>query len=759
MAAKARKLTDPAPEDQGADVFEIGRTDRGADDKAKKAGDFVFDEDEPNLVETFQAHPDGEKALKEIGADVVGDFDIAWESTEEYRHRVADDWRIIIGDLPAKTGMFKDAANVHVPVALENLTRIDTRAFDELFGDWSEVFTVTPCGPNDIDRAEALTIHDNWQIRSQIKNFYRQQRRAMMAFFSIGDVTMHSYRDERRNCNAHELLTCDEFVVPYTYVTTYPDYSDVPYRIKILMRYRHELQQMKGTWVGIDKVLDREKVGLDDEPESYLAETAAEVRGITKPDGQRQAPYKLLQYEGWTDKLPNQDRDRFIQAIVDYHTKRVVSLMIYEEPNWQEKLRHEQQSMEHQQYGDAVAQHQQIVAELPAKQAEFEQQMQASAMMGQPTDPMMAEQMRQSLQPPPHPLPPTWMPQDPENPEAFPDPADPKNEPAPMLKEPMSMFSHGVCIEPMAGNLGFGFGRMQSDFNKAANTLFSQFIDAATMGNVWSLITAGNLEFERPFSMSPGSINVAKGVTGAQLKDSIHEMKPGQANPQMLDALELVWSWGQTSAQAPEVLSGEPGKSGETARGIASRIEQATKQLSVPTRTYAATVLGPVLMNNAKLNERFMPEDELVSVTDGYGNPKQLQMGREMYRRDYGVMIGSDLRFTSRAQRIDEADQLVAMASPKGPVPAMGGNLPFQRKAMAKALKARGQAEMIVFLGPELPPPQTPFGLPPPPPPPPPGMMPPGAPPGAPPGPPGAPPQAGPPPGVPPNAPPPQPPR
>jgi hypothetical protein len=700
--------------------------DRGT---AKKTKPLEYDEESPNLVPIFKKHPEGRKALEELGRNACDDFDTAWESTEEYRQRVADDWKMFVGDLPPKSGVFKDAANVHVPVALENLTRITFRAFSELFDDWSQIFSVLPVGPDDAMVAEVLTKHGNWQLRHQVKDFYRQQMRGMLTFFAVGDVTVHSYYDEARRTNRHEVLNCDEFAIPYVMTSTMPDYSDVPFRVKILNMYRHQIQAMRGAWSDLDKVLAKDRVGgLDDDPEALMAEVANETRGISKPSDQRAAPYKLLQYEGWTDALPNQDRDRFVQVIVDYATRRVVSLMIYEQANWQEKLRFEQQSRELEEYQAASEQHQAMVAQLPEQQAALERQAMDAAMAGQPMDPMALQQQMSQLDPAAHPapIPPTWLTE--QQPEA-PDEDDPVEVgPEEPRLEPISMFTHGVCIEPIAGNLGIGFGRMQSDFNKAANTMFSQFIDSATLGNVWGLITSSNVEFERPFSFSPGSINVAKGVSGGQLKDNIQEMKPAPANPQMLDALGMVWGWGQSSAQAPEVLSGESGKSGETFRGISARIEQATKQLSVPTRSYAETVLKTTLQNNAKLNEMYMPEDEVVQVNnEAMGTSEELKLGRRMYERDYRVMIGADLRFASRAQRVQEADEVTQMT---GAFEPMKGNLAFLRKAMAKSLKARGQADMIPFLGPEMPPPETTFAIPPPPPPMPPGTpLPPGAPP------------------------------
>ena len=44
------------------------------DEEGKPIPDFFFDEESPNLVAEFTGHPDGKKALEEIGDRVIRDF-------------------------------------------------------------------------------------------------------------------------------------------------------------------------------------------------------------------------------------------------------------------------------------------------------------------------------------------------------------------------------------------------------------------------------------------------------------------------------------------------------------------------------------------------------------------------------------------------------------------------------------------------------------------------------------------------------------
>lgn len=683
-------------------------------DKPKKGSRVKYDEDEPNLVETFMKSDAGRRWLKKICARVVQDFDQDFESTEEYRKRFADDFKIFAGDLPKKDYPYKGCANAHLPYMLENLSRLQFRAASELFGNWKQPFGVVRVGTTPIEDeiVDVLTVHGNWQIREQMPDFRRQVAdRGLLLYFCAGDVTCHSFYDSVRKRNCHEMLTCDDFVAPYVYVTTQPDYSDLPHHTKILRRYRHELQAMRGEWFGINKVLRREPPGWDDEPETKLRDAIAEVEGTEQPDDQKGAPYKILEYEGWLEMPPSQQdtgskaepRDRFVQVRVDHATGNPLSLCIYEEPPWQEKERFQRQTAELEQFNAALEQYQAAMAQSEQQLQGIQQQMATGAI-----DPMAAEQqlgmMQQqsaAMQPP---LPPDWLEgQDPQ-----------MAQPEPMRKEPIHLYSHGVCIESLRGNLGLSYGRIQADYNRAADTSLSQFIDAATLGNVWSLVTDNTVQFEDGFEISPGSINKATGFTG-KLEDHIMQLKPGPANPQLFDIVRFMSEVSQSAIQAPNVLSGEPGKSGETYRGIATRIEQATKQLTYATQKYGQFV-KQILKNNARLNAAFLPEEEMRYLMDyKLQTLRYIKVERRLYDRNYDVEFESDLAYSPQAQRIASADEVTQMALS---TPVLQQNLAFCYEALKKSLEARDRQDLVPLLG--KPPPIPPmFGLPsfPPPPP------------------------------------------
>lgn len=647
----------------------------------------VYDEMADNLVSAFAVNKQGQEFLKDLCNQITREVNQALDDTEEYRARKAADWKLFAGDIPKKTYPFEHCANIHVPIVLENILLITSHSYAELFGDWSQVFGVVPMGDEDEPVANILSIHGNWQIRQQIPGFKSQMFRGMLAFYMHGDITGHSFYDETAGLNCHEVLSPDEFITPYTYTTTKPDYADLPWYCKRIWRQKHELQRMGDSWFDVAAVIDGERPSWDSDHEPLLAIAASSSQGIVAPDTDERAPFELWQYEGFL-QLPEQEMERFCQVILEPKSKVVLSLKIHEQENWQDRARY---NMELQQRDDFfVAQQEHALA---AQQLEMVQgQLGQSAAMGDMNAAAQLQAMSQEPPPPP-PMPPEWM----VNPE------DPTEEPAKPKMEPIRLFRHGVNIEPLAGNLGIGHGRMQADFTRAANTLMNQFVDQATLSNAKTLLVTDSVEFERPFSVGPGKINKVRGL-GPNLKDHIMPVDFGPANPQLAETAGMMHQYGREAAQAPNVLAGEPGKSGEPAKLHAARLGQATKVLSVPTARFGEFFEG-ILKNNALLNSKFLRDEELFFIADPVTKRMdQKTVRRDMYARNYQVEIRADYTFEGKQARVMQADEVVSMVSAH---PITMQDASIQYYALKRAMEARGLYELTSML-----PPPPPKGLP-----------------------------------------------
>jgi len=694
------------------DVFEVGQ-----DTKVEEK--FTYDEDAPNLVSEFKGHPEGRAALKRLSCLALQNFKDSWDACEQMRKTQADIWKYFSGNLDGKGKQFEGLSNAHVPLLMENTVRMVFRQCYELFGNWTNVFGVTPIGPDDEHIAKLLTLHGNWQIRKRIKDFKRQiGHRGLLVFDLFGDVTCHSYWDPNHKSNRHEILTANEFVCANTHVSTMPDYSDVSWVAKIIYMDAHELRKMDGGWEDVAYALKRVPPDWDDSEISQ--ELRAEVDkslGIDSSAFQK-GQYRIVQYEGWLN-LPGQGRDRYCQIIIDHSTSCVLSLGIHERIDPYDKKRFEFQMKQLEQYKSGMNEVQMFMQE--------QQETKLSALSLVPgldpqgDGPAQAVAMSRAveeLQPPPEPPMPDWM------------KGDPEAQPEPAATRPIRMFAHGVNIEPIQGIIGLGTGSIHLAQNKNANAALQLFFDQAALGNMKNYLTGGDVRFPGGSTLEVGLGKIHKVEGSVDLAKEVMPLDFGPANPQLLQLVENFIKYGNTVSNTPEVLSGESGKSGETAQGLSARIEQATKMLSVPTGKYA-DFLSQVLENNAALNAVFLDEAEFFSVNNhdpalGQMGVQSFTVGRDMYDRPYDVEISADLKFTSTQQRISEADALVQLPNS---VPALQGNFALLYEVIKKSLEARNRYDLTATLGAPPPPPDM-FGAPTSPPAPPPGMAPPGAPPG-----------------------------
>lgn len=666
---------------------------------------FSFDENSVNLVVDFNAHPEGKVHLKKIVQQVHEEFIASWEKNETYRNKVAESWRLLYCDLPPKNKPYENCANAAIPLMLQNVIRYTNKMFTELFGDWSNPFNFIPTNPKAEVIAPIVSEHSNWQIRNRITGFKRQQHRGVLIFAVAGDVTCHSYYDPitRRNC--HEILTCDDFVTPYTHVSTAPDYSDVPWVARRIPFNKSKLKSMRGLWENVDKVIKYEAPEYgDSKAETTVRDNIARFLG-EDVFGQQRGEYEIIHYEGWLE-LPGQKNDRYCQIIFDLCSMEPLKFIIHETASYSERYRYEYQMNEYNEYQAAFQQYTAMMQEYQAGQLQA-QLMQQQAMMMPQDDPnigvmMQQSQMMQQQSAPNEPTKPDWMKENVIVPEA-------------PRKEPIYMFAHGVCLEPMLGNLGIGIGRIDSQLNLATNTVWSQFLDAATLANGKTFITAGNVDFKSPFRVGPGVFNKARNVMPSDLQNAFYELDFGQANPQLIAAADRLMQFAEDASSTPDLMSGAAGKSGETARGIQARLEQVNSMHAVPAMKYADFVIQ-IMKNNCKLNRTFMGDEEIFYVNRfnedlEIAGKEMVKAAREFYDNEYEVELCSDLQFKSRAQKVSEADEIVQLPNA---MPELQMNFAFKYHAVKESLKARGLHRIArKLLGPPPPLPANTFGLPP----------------------------------------------
>jgi hypothetical protein len=675
--------------------------DKPTDEEASLTS-WAEDPDAANLVPVFLESKEGRDWLeKTVAAQVCADYKRGWESSEEYRELRKRNYQMLTGFLPKKDFPFPQCANAHVPLMLERILRLSANVYAEIFIDRDTIFAVKPTGPDDYETAEILTLHGNYQMRNELTDFLYQQEMGIQEYFTAGSVFCHSWYDDVEKRNRHDILNCEDLVIPYVWTTVKTDLSDVPWKIRIIRKYKNELQTLmdSGLWAQIDTVLSKSPPKWDF-IDTKNREQAAQREGIIAPESDPSAPYIFYEYSGWL-RMPGEQRDRPIGVVVEAQNKTVVRLYLREEEDWRDRERFDFQQKELQVYQQDMQHYESVQMQ--------QQQLQMRLQMPD-VDPMEAQQLQQALQqePVPPPTPPRWLQEG--------------GEIEPVRRVPVENFAHGRCIYNPNGALGLSYGTVLADLNRLADESLNRVYDSATLANIWSLIVPESLDLgSTTVGFAPGKIFRAKGIQMENLKNQIVELKAAPANPQLMDIVRFAQEAGDAAVAAPGVLSGEPGKSGETFRGIATRVERATKQLSAAGIRYLA-FLDRIIVNNARLNSIFLPENEILQVSDRFmdvrkhtmdeeNKPKrEVTVSRDMYRRSYAVTFTADVRFASQTQRIAEADEVLGMAAQ---LPPLQQNPAFLYAAVSEALRARGKQNLIPMLGPPPPPPQMPMGGPP----------------------------------------------
>lgn len=712
--------------EQGKENPKPNEMDEVKPEEAEVSG-WVEQIDSPNLVPFFLQSNQGKDWLsKKLAPQVCDDFKRAWDSSREYREKRRKNHRMLTGDLPPKDWPFINCANAHTPLMLERLLRLSANVYAEIFNDRELIFAVEPTGPDDQEDAEILTLHGNWQLRNQLTDFFSQMDRAMMEFFSAGSVFCHSWRDTRANRNRHDIMTCDEFVFPYVDRTDEVDMSDVPYKIRKLRRYRNELMDLRdtGEWAQIETVLEANPPPWEDEEERVRAQ-GAKGEGVRPPENDPNAPYRFYEYTG-SCRMPGENFQRPIRAIVETTRKIVVHLNINEEEDWEDRMRFDRETQELETFQ----------ADTQAYQQSQEMQTQLDQQM---TDPVEAQMLREALPPLEPPTAPAWAEMD--------ELGQPK-PPKPPRKRAIEMFSHGRCLVNPAGALGLSFGNVLADLNRLADEAYNREFDAATLANIqtWLIRQGIKLGDASNIGIMPGKFIPVQTSSGGKIQDDIMDLRASPSTGQMMPIVQKASQDADSSVAAPGVLSGEAGKSGETFRGIATRREQATKQLSAAGIKFIQ-FLNNIVRNNARLNAAFMPDEEIIQVGNHFvearqktlepatpgpmipdpvtgqpmpgpmipGKPKQeIVVGRAMYKPGYKVTFTADVRFASEAQRIAEADECVGILTQ---VPPLQGMPALVYDIVAEAFRARGKTNLVAAMGPRPPVPDLPMGTPPPAPP------------------------------------------
>jgi len=626
---------------------------------------------------------------EQIGQEVYDTFEEDCRSREPWMAKLKEINKLYLGDLEPKKEPFRHCANMHEPVLLELLLRVSHRVYAELVPMKTPLFEALPAGSLSKDRAEVVTLHDNWQFAKDIPDFKQQLRRFIQEFFKSGFGVMHSYFDADTGKNRHEYLGPEEFVFPYTWKPPLADMSDVQRKTRVWRKYKRQMIRLAkaGDYdeAQLKLVFDKQFKGDNDDGTDHpLKDLQDKFLGKDRDENKTDAPFMILEQHTFTT-FPGDEEETAVRVVIEYGTKIPLAIYKREVDDPEDSARYERENQEYAQYVALASKHMEAI--------QLEQQL-LPALQQPYVDPeegsMVAQQVR-TQSPPPPPVPP-WM--------EFDETGMP-TMPKPCRRKVLEQFSCGTCIENPDGSHGLGIGTLLVSHQKAINILLNQFVDAGTMAQSNTLVMHENLKLPPGVtSIAPNTITRVRGLPPDAIEKSIWKIPTTPPNPQLLSAISMQKEAADGIANAPDVLSGE--KDGpETFRGQATRVEQAVKQLTV----FAGNIvemLTNVIKLNALLNYYNLPDWKMVTVLDPRDRKtRELKVTRDLYKDDYAISFTADLRFASKAQRIAEADDVLGMLT-KGIPPELFTQVFLGPQVIAnavrKCLQARDMFDLVPYV-------------------------------------------------------------
>ena len=619
----------------------------------------------------------------ELPNQVIRHFNEDWESRSGWMNNLRERVDLYLGNLKPKPEPFKNCANLHNPILLKCVLRLVARMWSEIFTDGQPLFRARAGSRLTEADAEIITKHENWQFSKEIPDFPAQVWRGLTAFVRDGEMIFDSYRDYVNGVNRHEYLGPDEFVYPYVRHPVAPDMSDVPRKTKIMFPYKRDLLAMQelGFYAQVDKVVA--EPGSHDlvEVDQVVRDAVDKWEGSDRKEHTHDAPYYLLEQHTWV-KLPYGEKDEPYRVVVDGKTRTVLGLFsrYYDDP--EDRLRFEREQADYEQYATNLDQYAQVLQEEQNTLLTLQQP-------NVPPDEAMAIAQHVQENRPAPPMKPRWM-----------DDGEEPKPPRPCKKKIIERFSRATCIDNPEGSHGIGIGTLLMPHQMAANIMLNQAVDAGTLANSNTVIKHDMLKFPPGMTtINPNEIISVRGVPPDQVENAFFRFDHPPANPQLMQWAQAEAAAADSVSSTPDVLSGQK-EGDETFRGMATRVEQATKQSSA-LAAKGMVALNQVAKNNGLLNFFFLPEvKEIDARNPANGNMEAITVTRDMYREKYDVIFSADLSFASRATKVAEADDAMALLI-KG-VPPQLLSLIMRPEgvgaALRKCLQARGMFDIASYL-------------------------------------------------------------
>lgn len=550
------------------------------------------------------------------------------EARAEFMKRRASQLKLFVGAIDTLGFPAEGAKAPHIAIMCKALLHLWARIFDQVIpakGDICHAATFGP-GQEDIDRAQRVEQHLNWQLRYRMPDWSSGHQVSILAWNLSGSTFRHYRWDPHDKVHRFDSCPITDIIIPYTEQDIHPLMPKVPRitRVLRLTRWEAEAYVEQGMWTNLDKVFPEEDdVGSSSdtdqlppppsqEEENEVEKAVIEIEGVDKPEKvDRSTKQEYYEQQTWL-KFPKNLSAPALKplagktkpVIFTFHkrTKQPLAISIREEPD-------------------------------PIDQARFDQETQAFTIASQNAA-MAGTSVPPGVKPP-----------------------------RPVRMKTMHNIIHYRLFPNPEGFYGLGVGYLLEGSNELANALAAEYLLGAKFENIKGGWMAKGTRAKR------GDVQIEYGkwieteLEPEQLRNALQPHQFGPPSEGLMKVVEKLEANSEIVANA-DILSGEKGASNETAKGMMVRNSNAMALISVMTRLYLEPLKYEIKML-AHGNAIQMDGPETFPVASLAGpdqqQVKQVTVRPEDYVEDIHVEFTADARMSSKPERISDAQSFIQL--------------------------------------------------------------------------------------------------
>lgn len=566
-----------------------------------------------------------EPFLTTLGAIVIRDHDIDWDSSQGWREEVAMFLDLYNAQTPETMGDQENITIVHLPYVARGVQLFHSKMFPHLYPQDGDLMGIKVSDPSIDDVADRVSLHMNNALRNVIVEYIPSHDRGQKQTLLRGSVLEVTYYDPIEDRPKQEMCLADDVVVPYKRTSDRVDMADVPRITWKKRHYLHELEEMErlGYYVcirkpnrGITALYENDPYDSAGAPMSATPEPldktkgpvkAADDRssGVEKPSDDTDGERDLLEQDRWLVLKPlGETRARAVTVCVDHATGKVLRLALREKDDHRDRKRYRAETEAHGFRAQALEAH--------AQEQHQQAQQDHAAALADHHGAIAAGQLH-PMTPEPEPPPPYQPP-----------PAEPPPEPP--KRVPWHRWTHYMCDVNPEGYYGHGVPHKIAGHNLMGNKVATRGVSSMTMALMPTGIYSRQSRFMRGETKLKLGGMVESPLSAAQVQAGagLFLLKFPPPDPNWYKAVELADKSCQ-ELTAFDVAAGAPGRSGETATENENRSNSALDNVSmIATRWNSARANG--IRNLAYLfSITLPPEGVRVRSTPKNPNPPPMQ--------------------------------------------------------------------------------------------------------------------------------------